>query len=172
MNWKKSTAIFGLSACLLTMVVPAMAAEDIKAAMPPAAQHEKFGAERNILATMLMNGTISEDTYTAIEEYFKQNPPKRPDGEADFEGQEPPAKPDGEADFEGQEPPAKPDGEADFDRQEPSANPDDKADFNGRRPPQGGMLNADMLQALLDVNVITTDEYNTLLAALPTPPKD
>lgn len=157
MNWKKSTAIFGLSACLLTMVVPAMAAEDIKAAMPPAAQHEKFGAERNILATMLMNGTISEDTYTAIEEYFKQNPPKRPDGEADFEGQEPPAKPDGEADF---------------DRQEPSANPDDKADFNGRRPPQGGMLNADMLQALLDVNVITTDEYNTLLAALPTPPKD
>lgn len=142
MNWKKSTAIFGLSACLLTMVVPAMAAEDIKAAMPPAAQHEKFGAERNILATMLMNGTISEDTYTAIEEYFKQNPPKRPDGEADF------------------------------DRQEPSVNPDDKADFNGRRPPQGGMLNADMLQALLDVNVITTDEYNTLLAALPTPPKD
>ena len=157
MNWKKSTAIFGLSACLLTMVVPAMAAEDIKAAMPPAAQHEKFGAERNILATMLMNGTISEDTYTAIEEYFKQNPPKRPDGEADFDGQEPPAKPDGEADF---------------DRQEPSANPDDKADFNGRRPPQGGMLNADMLQALLDANVITTDEYNTLLAALPTPPKD
>lgn len=142
MNWKKSTAIFGLSACLLTMVVPAMAAEDIKAAMPPAAQHEKFGAERNILATMLMNGTISEDTYTAIEEYFKQNPPKRPDGEADFDGQE------------------------------PSANPDDKADFNGRRPSQGGMLNADMLQALLDVNVITTDEYNTLLAALPTPPKD
>ena len=135
MNWKKSTAIFGLSACLLTMVVPAMAAEDIKAAMPPAAQHEKFGAERNILATMLMNGTISEDTYTAIEEYFKQNPP-------------------------------------DFDGQEPSANPDDKVDFNGRRPPQGGMLNADMLQALLDVNVITTDEYNTLLAALPTPPKD
>ena len=142
MNWKKSTAIFGLSACLLTMVVPAMAAEDIKAAMPPAAQHEKFGAERNILATMLMNGTIAEDTYTAIEEYFKQNPP------------------------------AKPDGEADFDRQEPSANPDDKADFNGRRPPQGGMLNADMLQALLDANVITTDEYNTLLAALPTPPED
>ena len=157
MNWKKSTAIFGLSACLLTMVVPAMAAEDIKAAMPPAAQHEKFGAERNILATMLMNGTISEDTYTAIEEYFKQNPPKRPDGEADFDGQEPPAKPDGEADF---------------DRQEPSANPDDKADFNGRRPPQGGMLNADMLQALLDANVITTDEYNTLFAALPTPPED
>lgn len=142
MNWEKSTAIFGLSACLLTMVVPAMAAEDIKAAMPPAAQHEEFGAERNILATMLMNGTISEDTYTAIEEYFKQNPP------------------------------AKPDGEADFDRQEPSANPDDKADFNGRRPPQGGMLNADMLQALLDANVITTDEYNTLLAALPTPPED
>ena len=71
---EKSTAIFGLSACLLTMVVPAMAAEDIKAAMPPAAQHEEFGAERNILATMLMNGTISEDTYTAIEEYFKQNP--------------------------------------------------------------------------------------------------
>lgn len=157
MNWKKSTAIFGLSACLLTMVVPAMAAEDIKAAMPPAAQHEKFGAERNILATMLMNGTISEDTYTAIEEYFKQNPPKRPDGEADFDGQEPPAKPDGEANF---------------DRQEPSANPDDKADFNGRRPPQGGMLNADMLQALLDANVITTDEYNTLFAALPTPPED
>ena len=121
MNWKKSTAIFGLSACLLTMVVPAMAAEDIKAAM---------------------NGTISEDTYTAIEEYFKQNPPAKPDGEADFDGQEPPA------------------------------NPDDKADFNGRRPPQGGMLNADMLQALLDVNVITTDEYNTLFAALPTPPKD
>lgn len=142
MNWKKSTAIFGLSACLLTMAVPAMAAEDIKAAMPPAAQHEEFGAERNILATMLMNGTISEDTYTAIEEYFKQNPPAKPDGEADFDGQE------------------------------PSANPDDKADFNGRRPPQGGMLNADMLQALLDVNVITTDEYNTLLAALPTPPKD
>ena len=142
MNWKKSTAIFGLSACLLTMVVPAMAAEDIKAAMPPAAQHEKFGAERNILATMLMNGTISEDTYTAIEEYFKQNPPAKPDGEADFDGQE------------------------------PSANPDDKADFNGRRPPQGGMLNADMLQALLDANVITTDEYNTLLAALPTPPED
>lgn len=142
MNWKKSTAIFGLSACLLTMVVPAMAAEDIKAAMPPAAQHEKFGAERNILATMLMNGTISEDTYTAIEEYFKQNPPKRPDGEADFDGQE------------------------------PFANSDDKADFNGRRPPQGGMLNADMLQALLDANVITTDEYNTLLAALPTPPED
>ena len=131
MNWKKSTAIFGLSACLLTMVVPAMAAEDIKAAMPPAAQHEEFGAERNILATMLMNGTISEDTYTAIEEYFKQNPPAKPDGEADFDGQE------------------------------PSANPDDKADFNGRRPPQGGMLNADMLQALLDANVITTDEYNT-----------
>ena len=157
MNWKKSTAIFGLSACLLTMVVPAMAAEDIKAAMPPAAQHEKFGAERNILATMLMNGTISEDTYTAIEEYFKQNPPKRPDGEADFDRQEPPAKPDGEADFDGQE---------------PSANPDDKADFNGRRPPQGGMLNADMLQALLDANVITTDEYNTLFAALPTPPED
>lgn len=142
MNWKKSTAIFGLSACLLTMVVPAMAAEDIKAAMPPAAQHEEFGAERNILATMLMNGTISEDTYTAIEEYFKQNPPKRPDGEADFDGQEPPAKPDGEA------------------------------DFDGRRPPQGGMLNADMLQALLDANVITTDEYNTLFAALPTPPED
>ena len=142
MNWKKSTAIFGLSACLLTMVVPAMAAEDIKAAMPPAAQHEEFGAERNILATMLMNGTISEDTYTAIEEYFKQNPPKRPDGEADFDRQEPPAK------------------------------PDDKADFNGRRPPQGGMLNADMLQALLDANVITTDEYNTLFAALPTPPED
>lgn len=142
MNWKKSTAIFGLSACLLTMVVPAMAAEDIKAAMPSAAQHEEFGAERNILATMLMNGTISEDTYTAIEEYFKQNPPAKPDGEADFDGQE------------------------------PSANPDDKADFNGRRPPQGGMLNADMLQALLDANVITTDEYNTLLAALPTPPKD
>ena len=142
MNWKKSTAIFGLSACLLTMVVPAMAAEDIKAAMPPAAQHEKFGAERNILATMLMNGTISEDTYTAIEEYFKQNPPKRPDGEADFDGQE------------------------------PSANPDDNADFNGRRPPQGGMLNADMLQALLDADVITTDEYNTLFAALPTPPED
>ena len=142
MNWKKSTAIFGLPACLLTMAVPAMAAEDIKAAMPPAAQHEEFGAERNILATMLMNGTISEDTYTAIEEYFKQNPPAKPDGEADFDGQE------------------------------PSANPDDKADFNGRRPPQGGMLNADMLQALLDVNVITTDEYNTLLAALPTPPKD
>ncbi len=142
MNWKKSTAIFGLSACLLTMVVPAMAAEDIKAAMPPAAQHEEFGAERNILATMLMNGTISEDTYTAIEEYFKQNPPAKPDGEADFDGQEPPA------------------------------NPDDKADFNGRRPPQGGMLNADMLQALLDANVITTDEYNTLLAALPTPPED
>lgn len=139
------------------MAVPAMAAEDIKAVMPPAAQHEEFGAERNILATMLMNGTISEDTYTAIEEYFKQNPP---------------AKPDGEADFDGQEPPAKPDGEADFDRQEPSANPDDKADFNGRRPPQGGMLNADMLQAFLDVNVITTDEYNTLFAALPTPPKD
>ena len=157
MNWKKSTAIFGLSACLLTMVVPAMAAEDIKAAMPPAAQHEEFGAERNILATMLMNGTISEDTYTAIEEYFKQNPPKRPDGEADFDRQEPPAKPDGEADFNGQE---------------PSANPDDKADFNGRRPPQGGMLNADMLQALLDANVITTDEYNTLFAALPTPPED
>ena len=44
MNWKKSTAIFGLSACLLTMVVPAMAAEDIKAAMPPAAQHGEFGA--------------------------------------------------------------------------------------------------------------------------------
>lgn len=142
MNWKKSTAIFGLSACLLTMVVPAMAAEDIKAAMPPAAQHEEFGAERNILATMLMNGTISEDTYTAIEEYFKQNPPAKPDGEADFDGQE------------------------------PSANPDDKADFNGRRPPQGGMLNADMLQALLDANVITTDEYNTLLAALPTTPED
>ena len=142
MNWKKSTAIFGLSACLLTMVVPAMAAEDMKAAMPPAAQHEEFGAERNILATMLMNGTISEDTYTAIEEYFKQNPPKRPDGEADFDGQE------------------------------LSANPDDKADFNGRRPPQGGMLNADMLQALLDANVITTDEYNTLFAALPTPPED
>ena len=109
------------------MVVPAMAAEDIKAAMPPAAQHEKFGAERNILASMLMNGTISEDTYTAIEEYFKQNPPAKPDGEADFDG---------------------------------------------RRPPQGGMLNADMLQALLDANVITTDEYNTLLAALPTPPED
>ena len=71
MNWKKNTAIFGLSACLLTMVVPAMAAEDIKAAMPSAAQHEEFGAERNILATMLMNGMISEDTYTAIEEYFK-----------------------------------------------------------------------------------------------------
>ena len=142
MNWEKSTAIFGLSACLLTMVVPAMAAEDIKAAMPPAAQHEEFGAERNILATMLMNGTISEDTYTAIEEYFKQNPPAKPDGEADFDGQE------------------------------PSANPDDKADFNGRRPPQGGMLNADMLQALLDANVITTDEYNTLFAALPTPPED
>lgn len=124
------------------MVVPAMAAEDIKAAMPPAAQHEEFGAERNILATMLMNGTISEDTYTAIEEYFKQNPPAKPDGEADFDGQE------------------------------PSANPDDKADFNGRRPPQGGMLNADMLQALLDANVITTDEYNTLLAALPTTPED
>ena len=157
MNWEKSTAIFGLSACLLTMAVPAMAAEDIKAAMPPAAQHEEFGAERNILATMLMNGTISEDTYTAIEEYFKQNPPKRPDGEADFDGQEPPAKPDGEADFDGQE---------------PSTNPDDKADFNGRRPPQGGMLNADMLQALLDANVITTDEYNTLFAALPTPPED
>lgn len=157
MNWKKSTAIFGLSACLLTMAVPAMAAEDIKAAMPPAAQHEEFGAERNILATMLMNGTISEDTYTAIEEYFKQNPPANPDGKADFDGQEPPAKPDGEADF---------------DRQEPSANPDDKADFNGRRPPQGGMLNADMLQALLDANVITTDEYNTLFAALPTPPED
>lgn len=157
MNWKKSTAIFGLSACLLTMAVPAMAAEDIKAAMPPAAQHEEFGAERNILATMLMNGTISEDTYTAIEEYFKQNPPKRPDGEADFDRQEPPAKPDGEVDFDGQE---------------PSANPDDKADFNGRRPPQGGMLNADMLQALLDANVITTDEYNTLFAALPTPPED
>ena len=142
MNWKKSTAIFGLSACLLTMVVPAMAAEDIKAAMPSAAQHEEFGAERNILATMLMNGTISEDTYTAIEEYFKQNPPAKPDGEVDFDGQE------------------------------PSANPDDKADFNGRRPPQGGMLNADMLQALLDANVITTDEYNTLLAALPTTPED
>lgn len=142
MNWKKSTAIFGLSACLLTMVVPAMAAEDIKAAMPSAAQHEEFGAERNILATMLMNGTISEDTYTAIEEYFKQNPPAKPDGEADFDGQE------------------------------PSANPDDKADFNGRRPPQGGMLNADMLQALLDANVITTDEYNTLLAALPITPED
>ena len=142
MDWKKSTAIFGLSACLLTMVVPAMAAEDIKAAMPSAAQHEEFGAERNILATMLMNGTISEDTYTAIEEYFKQNPPAKPDGEADFDGQE------------------------------PSANPDDKADFNGRRPPQGGMLNADMLQALLDANVITTDEYNTLLAALPTTPED
>lgn len=142
MNWKKNTAIFGLSACFLTMVVPAMAAEDIKAAMPPAAQHEEFGAERNILATMLMNGTISEDTYTAIEEYFKQNPPAKPDGEADFDGQE------------------------------PSANPDDKADFNGRRPPQGGMLNADMLQALLDANVITTDEYNTLLAALPTTPED
>lgn len=142
MNWKKSTAIFGLSACLLTMVVPAMAAEDIKAAMPPAAQHEEFGAERNILATMLMNGTISEDTYTAIEEYFKQNPPAKPDGEADFDGQE------------------------------PSANPDDKADFNRRRPPQGGMLNADMLQALLDANVITTDEYNTLFAALPTPLED
>lgn len=157
MNWKKSTAIFGLSACLLTMAVPAMAAEDIKAAMSPAAQHEEFGAERNILATMLMNGTISEDTYTAIEEYFKQNPPKRPDGEADFDRQEPPAKPDGEVDFDGQE---------------PSANPDDKADFNGRRPPQGGMLNADMLQALLDANVITTDEYNTLFAALPTPPED
>ena len=157
MNWKKSTAIFGLSACLLTMVVPVMAAEDIKAAMPPAAQHEKFGAERNILATMLMNGTISEDTYTAIEEYFKQNPPAKPDGEADFDRQEPPAKPDGEVDFDGQE---------------PSANPDDKADFNGRRPPQGGMLNADMLQALLDANVITTDEYNTLLAALPTPLED
>lgn len=142
MNWEKNTAIFGLSACFLTMVVPAMAAEDIKAAMPPAAQHEEFGAERNILATMLMNGTISEDTYTAIEEYFKQNPPAKPDGEADFDGQE------------------------------PSANPDDKADFNGRRPPQGGMLNADMLQALLDANVITTDEYNTLLAALPTTPED
>lgn len=142
MDWKKNTAIFGLSACLMTMVVPAMAAEDIKAAMPPAAQHEEFGAERNILATMLMNGTISEDTYTAIEEYFKQNPPAKPDGEADFDGQE------------------------------PSANPDDKADFNGRRPPQGGMLNADMLQALLDANVITTDEYNTLLAALPTTPED
>ena len=142
MNLKKSTAIFGLSACLLTMVVPAMAAEDIKAAMPSAAQHEEFGAERNILATMLMNGTISEDTYTAIEEYFKQNPPAKPDGEADFDGQE------------------------------PSANPDDKADFNGRRPPQGGMLNADMLQALLDANVITTDEYNTLLAALPITPED
>ena len=142
MNWKKSTAIFGLSACLLTMVVPAMAAEDIKAAMPSAAQHEEFGAERNILATMLMNGTISEDTYTAIEEYFKQNPPAKPDGEADFDGQE------------------------------PSANPDDKADFNGRRPPQGGMLNADMLQTLLDANVITTDEYNTLFAALPTPLED
>ena len=142
MNWKKSTAICGLSACLLTMVVPAMAAEDIKAAMPSAAQHEEFGAERNILATMLMNGTISEDTYTAIEEYFKQNPPAKPDGEADFDGQE------------------------------PSANPDDKADFNGRRPPQGGMLNADMLQTLLDANVITTDEYNTLLAALPTTPED
>ena len=142
MNWKKSTAIFGLSACLLTMVVPAMAAEDIKAAMPSAAQHEEFGAERNILATMLMNGTISEDTYTAIEEYFKQNPPAKPDGEADFDGQE------------------------------PSANPDDKADFNGRRPPQGGMLNAAMLQALLDANVITTDEYNTLLAALPITPED
>ena len=142
MNWKKSTAIFGLSACLLTMVVPAMAAEDIKAAMPPAAQHEKFGAERNILATMLMNGTISEDTYTAIEEYFKQNLPAKPDGKADFDGQE------------------------------PFANSDDKADFNGRRPPQGGMLNADMLQALLDADVITTDEYNTLFAALPTPPED
>lgn len=142
MNWKKSTAIFGLSACLLTMVVPAMAAEDIKAAMPSAAQHEEFGAERNILATMLMNGTISEDTYTAIEEYFKQNPPAKPDGEADFDGQE------------------------------PSAKPDDKADFNGRRPPQGSMLNADMLQALLDANVITTDEYNTLLAALPITPED
>lgn len=142
MDWKKNTAIFGLSACLMTMVVPAMAAEDIKAAMPPAAQHEEFGAEKNILATMLMNGTISEDTYTAIEEYFKQNPPAKPDGEADFDGQE------------------------------PSANPDDKADFNGRRPPQGGMLNADMLQALLDANVITTDEYNTLLAALPTTPED
>ena len=154
---EKSTAIFGLSACLLTMAVPAMAAEDIKAAMPPAAQHEEFGAERNILATMLMNGTISEDTYTAIEEYFKQNPPAKPDGEADFDGQEPSAKPDGEADFDGQE---------------PSANPDDKADFNGRRPPQGGMLNADMLQTLLDANVITTDEYNTLLAALPTTPED
>ena len=86
MNWKKSTAIFGLSACLLTMAVPAMAAEDIKAAMPPAAHHEEFGAERNILATMLMNGTISDDTYTAIEEYFKQNPPAKPDGEVDFDG--------------------------------------------------------------------------------------
>ena len=141
MNWKKSTAIFGLSACLLAMAVPAMAADDIKAEKP-AAQHEEFGAERSILATMLMNGTISEDTYTAIEEYFKQNPPAKLDGEADFDGQE------------------------------PSANPDDKADFNGRRPPQGGMLNADMLQALLDANVITTDEYNTLFVALPTTPED
>ncbi|PWM52453.1 MAG: hypothetical protein DBX41_02625, partial [Clostridiales bacterium] len=88
------------------------------------------------------------------------------------DGQEPPAKPDGEADFDGQEPPAKPDGEEDFDGQEPSANPDDNADFNGRRQPQGGMLNADMLQALLDANVITTDEYNTLFAALPTLPED
>ena len=46
---------------------------------------------------LLEDGVIDEDTYNAIEAYLKENAPEKPEG-GEQDGQQPPEKPDGEAD--------------------------------------------------------------------------
>ena len=75
MNWKKSMAVLGLSACFLAMTIPAMAADELKSGEKPSAEiRENSMMTKNLLAMLVTDGTISESTYDAIEEYLQQNP--------------------------------------------------------------------------------------------------
>ena len=142
MNWKKSMTILGLSACFLAMTIPAMAADELKSGEKPSAEiRENSMMTKNLLAMLVTDGTISESTYDAIEEYLQQNPPTKPDG-GEIDGQEPPAKPDG-GEFDGL----------------------------GPQPPMAGVINQDILDKLLAAGVVTEDEYSTISANLPTVPE-
>ena len=98
-------------------------------------------APRDSLRKLVEDGTLSQTTYDAIREYMKNNAPSSADS------QTPPEKPE---DDSSRQPPEKPDGE-----NAPA----------GQRP---GMLTQEMLKTMLEANVITEEEYNTLLASTTT----
>ena len=103
---------------------------------------------------LLEDGVIDEDTYNAIEDYFKENAPEKPEDSQQEDGQQPPEKPEGEQD-DTQQPPEKPEGEQ-----------DDDAAEKPELPAIGGGLDEVQLKSLLDAGVITQEQYDTLLELL------
>ena len=124
-----------------------------------------------IFDQLLKDGVITQEVYDAITAWLQQNMPQAQqdtasDGgeQAPTEGTEPPALPDGTAPAEGSEPPTLPDGTAPAEGSEPPALPENAPD-ESVNPME------EMLKSLLDSGVITQEQYDLLLTAIPSLPQ-